>query len=275
MPHLADWHEKYQDKGFTLIGVHAPEFDFERDPDNVRWAIDHYGVRYPVVLDNHFRIWHAYANAYWPRKYIVLNGKIMYDHIGEGGYRDTELMIRELLTKVNPDLDLSNIPVVEEEKAICQTPTPETYCGFSRGYVNNPGGYREMQDHIYEDPDGGYTRSGLYLQGRWRSERQYVEHVGDNPSDYLVLPIDAVSANLVMTNPSDTPVQFTVEFNGQPLSEDNQGDDISGSKVTVIEPRMYNIFRADQFISGTLKLKDLPPGVRFYAFSFGGCIGVT
>jgi len=271
MPYLEDWHEKYHDKGFTLIGVHAPEFDFEREPDNVRWAIEHYRIKYPVVLDNHFKIWHAYANSYWPRKYMVLNGKIVYDHIGEGEYRDTETRLRSLLKDIKPDLDLSGIPVVEEEKAICRVPTPETYCGYSRGDINNPEGYQRMQEHVYKDP-GNYTRQGLYLQGRWRAERQYLEHVGSDPSDYLVIPIDAVSVNLVATRRTHEPVSLEVEFNDEPLTDENRGDDIKGSSLTIVEPKMYNIFRSDEFSSGILKLESLPDGARFYAFSFGGCI---
>lgn len=273
MPYLEDWHEKYKDKRFTLIGVHSPEFDFERDPDNVRWAIDHYGIRYPVVLDNHFRIWHAYANAYWPRKYMVVNGRIVYDHIGEGGYRETEMKIRNFLQDINPGLDLSDIPVVEEKPTTCRMPTEETYAGYTRGYINNPGGYRRMEEYVYEDP-GDYSRSGLYLQGRWRAERQYLEHVGDNKGDYLVLPFGAVSVNLVMTSRHEGPTKFSLAYNNKPLTDDIMGDDVSDSTVTVIEPRMYNLLRADDFISGVLKLENMPDGLRLYAFSFGGCIGV-
>ncbi|MBE0448069.1 MAG: hypothetical protein IBX64_08235 [Actinobacteria bacterium] len=274
MPYLEDWHEKYSDKGFTLIGVHSPEFDFEREPDNIRWTINHYGITYPVVLDNHFKIWHAYANAYWPRKYMVLNGGIVYDHIGEGAYLETELQIRGFLQEINPDLDLSDMPVVKEKRAICQMPTPEGYAGYSRGRINNPGGYRRMEESTYEDP-GDYRSPGLYLQGRWLAERQYLEHIGTNKDDYLVLPFEAVSVNLVMTSRSPEPVRLGLEFNGKPLTDEIGGDDVRDSSVTVVEPRMYNLFRADEFSSGILKLKDLPDGIRLYAFSFGGCIGVA
>ncbi len=274
MPYLESWHEKYHDKQFTIIGVHAPEFDFERDPDNVRWAIEHYGIKYPVVLDNHFKIWHAYANAYWPRKYMVLNGKIVYDHVGEGDYRKTETELRDILKGINPGLDLSNIPIVEEPSTICQTPTPETYCGYSRGDTNNPGGLRPMEVIDYKD-SGDYTNPGIYLEGRWRADRQYLEHVGANPSDYLVLPFSAVSANLVVTRRSAEPVTLTVEFNGSSLTDADRGNDVVGSNVTVDEPRMYNLFRADEFTSGILRLRNLPDGLRLYAFSFGGCIGLV
>lgn len=274
MPYLEDWHKKYSNIGFTLIGVHSPEFDFERDPDNVRWAIDHYGITYPVVLDNHFRIWHAYNNAYWPRKYLILNGTIMYDHIGEGGYNATEVKLRNLLHQINPETNLENIPVVQDKTAACDVPTEETYAGYSRGFLNNPGGYRKMEEFVYKDP-GNYTQSGLYLQGLWRTERQFIEHIGTDPADYIVLPFDAVSVNLVMTSSSPEPVQIGIEFNGRPLTEELRGDDVSDSTITVVAPRMYNLIRADQFTSGVLKLTNLHDGLRLYAFSFGGCVGVT
>ncbi|MDI6716153.1 MAG: hypothetical protein QME63_04325 [Actinomycetota bacterium] len=273
MPYLEDWHEKYHDKGFTLIGVHTPEFDFERDPENVRWVVNHYGLKYPIVLDNHYRIWHAYANAYWPRKYMVLNGKIVYDHIGEGAYQDTEIQLRALLQDINPELDLSNIPLVKEKKAICQPPSEELYCGYSRGIINNPGGFHKMEEFFYDDP-GIYSRHGLYLQGRWRADRQYLEHVGTNKSDYLVVPFKAVSVNLVMMPRTPEPIRFSLEFNDKPLDDSTRGDDVTDSEVTVKEPRLYNIFRADRFVSGVLKLKGLPNGLKLYAFTFGGCIGI-
>lgn len=273
MPYLEDWHNKYSDKGFTLIGVHSPEFDFEREPENVRWATEHYGVRYPVVLDNHFRIWHAYANAYWPRKYLVLNGKIIFDHIGEGAYRETELTVRNVLQNLNPSINLTAIPVVEEKTPVCRTPTEESYCGFSRGYINNPGGLQERQVFRYTDP-GSYGKTGLYLEGSWRSDRQYLEHVGSDPKDYLVLRFNAVSVNLVMDPAASSSAQLTVSFNDMPLVDEKSGDDVVQSHVTLSNPKMYNLFRAGDFVSGTLKLTDLPDGLRLYAFSFGGCIGV-
>ncbi len=182
--------------------------------------------------------------------------------------------LRDFLKQINPSLELSEIPVVEEPTVICQTPTPETYCGYSRGDVNNPGGLRPMEAVDYENP-GVYSKPGIYLQGKWRSDRQYLEHMGENPSDYLVLPFDAVSVNLVMTHRSSETVSLTIEFDNSSLNDATEGSDVSNSTVVVIEPRMYNLFRADKFTSGILRLKDLPDGLRLYAFAFGGCTGLV
>lgn len=204
---------------------------------------------------------------------MVLNRKIVYDHIGEGDYRNTEIELRSFLQKINPELDLSGIPIVEEKPRVCRTPTPETYCGYSRGDVNNPGGLKPMEEAFYEDP-GNYTRPGIYLQGRWRADRQYLEHVGSNNADYLVIPFNAVSVNLVVASRFPEPVRFGVDFNGHPLGDDVRGNDVQDSSVTIVRPRMYNLFKAKDFTSGTLRLRNLPDGLRLYAFSFGGCIGI-
>ncbi|MCL6473110.1 MAG: hypothetical protein K6T91_09945 [Firmicutes bacterium] len=204
---------------------------------------------------------------------MVLNRKIVYDHIGEGDYRNTETELRNFLQRINPELDLSGIPVVEEKPRVCKTPTPETYCGYSRGDVNNPGGLKPMEEALYEDP-GNYTRPGIYLQGRWRADRQYLEHIGSNSADYLVIPFNAVSVNLVVASRLPEPTRFGIDFNDHPLGDDTRGNDVQDSSVTVVKPRMYNLFKAKDFTSGILRLRDLPDGLRLYAFSFGGCIGI-
>ncbi|MBI2138258.1 redoxin domain-containing protein, partial [Candidatus Woesearchaeota archaeon] len=105
LPHLAEWDKKYRDKGLAIIGVHTPEFNFEKEKKNVEMAIKKYGIPYPVVQDNDYATWSAYQNRYWPRKYLVdADGFIRYDHIGEGGYDDTEEMIQKLLMELGPEI---------------------------------------------------------------------------------------------------------------------------------------------------------------------------
>src|SRR5919107_290699 len=100
LPYLVDWNEKYADKGLVIVGVHSPEFEFEKNVDNVKAAVQKYGIKYPVVQDNDKGTWDAYENRYWPRKYLIDNeGYIRYDHIGEGGYAETEKVIRSLLAE--------------------------------------------------------------------------------------------------------------------------------------------------------------------------------
>jgi len=108
LPYLTSWYEKYKDQGLEIIGVHTPEFEFEKKIENVQWAIDKYGIKYPVALDNDYGTWNAYANRYWPRKYLIdIDGYVVYDHIGEGAYDATEKKIQELLRERMVRLNLS------------------------------------------------------------------------------------------------------------------------------------------------------------------------
>ncbi|MBI2033935.1 MAG: redoxin family protein, partial [Candidatus Liptonbacteria bacterium] len=105
MPYLKEWHERYKDKGLVIVGVHTPEFAFEKEKDNVLKAVKDFGITYPVVMDNDYAIWQLYANRFWPRKYLVSSdGQIAYDHTGEGGYTETEEEIQKALLELNPKL---------------------------------------------------------------------------------------------------------------------------------------------------------------------------
>lgn len=145
IPYLESWHEKYTDDGLVILGVHTPEFEFEKDFDNVKRAVEKFGITYPVILDNDYSTWTAYKNQYWPRKYLIdIDGFIVYDHIGEGGYAETEEKIVELLNEQKRVLgektiardtsEPTNVDVVDSSKAR----TPEIYLGYSRRqYIAN------------------------------------------------------------------------------------------------------------------------------------------
>ncbi len=134
LPHLKRWHKLYADKGLTIIGVHTPEFAFEKDKEKVAAAIKHSKIDYPVVLDPDYKIWNLFANRWWPRKFLVdHDGSIVYDHIGEGGYGETEAEIQNALRAIGvedlPDIDADEGP----GGGICQKTTPEIYLVFLRG----------------------------------------------------------------------------------------------------------------------------------------------
>ena len=100
LPYITSWDEKYRDEGLLVVGIHSPEFEFEKKQENVMAAVEQFGIKYPVVLDNDFGTWHAYRNSYWPRKYLIdIDGYVVYDRIGEGGYAETERKIQELLAE--------------------------------------------------------------------------------------------------------------------------------------------------------------------------------
>src|SRR3989344_3785729 len=137
LPHLVDWDAKYKDKGLVIIGVHTPEFDFEKKTENVQAAMEKHGVKYPVVQDNNYATWDAFKNRYWPHKYLIdADGYIRYDHIGEGGYEETELKIQELLAEIDADVEDMAVTNVPDQTPTKQT-TPELYAGY--GFALNRG----------------------------------------------------------------------------------------------------------------------------------------
>ncbi|MGH9877710.1 MAG: redoxin domain-containing protein, partial [Nitrososphaerales archaeon] len=163
IPYLNAWYEKYADQGLVIIGVHSPEFEFEKNIDNVKTAVEKYGIEYPVVQDNDKGTWKAYENRYWPRKYLVDDeGFIRYDHIGEGGYAETEKVIQSLLTEravnsgqtINIDGSIS-LPDSAQSVEFNKIRTPEFYFGyqFARAKLGNPEGFKPGEVVSYGIPE--------------------------------------------------------------------------------------------------------------------------
>ena len=185
LPYLTAWDTKYREKGLVIIGVHSPEFEFEKNPDNVLKAMADFGINYPVVQDNDFVIWRAYNNRYWPAKYLIdKNGVIRYTHFGEGAYDKTERKIQELLGET------ADLVSLQEYQS--QTRTPETYLGSLRAIPNNP---------IYS------------LSGNWLTTPEYIR--GQQGSS-LTLTFDAKEINLVV-RPADTGANLELTLDGKPL----------------------------------------------------------
>src|ERR1700757_1246567 len=171
LPYVVQWHRRYAQSGLVVVGVHAPEFNFARQPEFVRQAIKDFQIEYPVVLDNNFVIWRAYSNRYWPAKYLVDSaGRIRYYHYGEGGYRETEALIQRLLAEINPSLrlPLPMEPVRDTDRpgAVCHRVTPELYLGHQRGQFGNPQGILPGHPQNYRDP-GVRMEGVVYLGGKW------------------------------------------------------------------------------------------------------------
>lgn len=161
LPYITAWDEKYSEQGLLIIGIHSPEFEFEKDIKNVELAVEKFGIKYPVILDNDKKTWDAFENRYWPRKYIADDqGYIRYDHIGEGAYDETEQIIQELLQERATRLGL-NVAVaqslVDLEEYKHGSKTPEIYFGydfaFGRSQIGNPEGFRPNQQVTYTIPD--------------------------------------------------------------------------------------------------------------------------
>ncbi|MSQ31395.1 MAG: redoxin domain-containing protein [Dehalococcoidia bacterium] len=293
LPYLKQWHERYAGVGLTIIGVHAPEFEFERERDNVRAAVEEHGIRYPVALDNDMRTWAAFRNHAWPAKYLVgVDGRIRYTHLGEGEYDATERAIRDALTAAGHDvaaIPAGGLPAPAFDPRVT-TITRELYGGYERNY-DTRGAYAAQaeyyrgadQTHDYLDTFGRGDQRGRrdhnvwYLQGRWRAEREAVVHARETRGleDYVAFRFTARSVNAVMRSRAPgTPYDVIVELDGRPLGRDEAGRDVrpdpSGrSVVAVREPRMYSLAILPALGDHELKLSSDSPDFALYAVTFG------
>lgn len=276
LPYLKSWYEKYSQDSLVIVGVHTPEFDFEKDPANVQRAVQDFGIKYPVVMDSDYKTWTNFANHYWPRKYLIDGkGYIRYDHAGEGGYAETEREIQKLLKEVNKDFSEKEITVEDKEShgGICYPQTPETYCGYLRGNLLN-GPYKEDQVAEYFN-SGNHQEGGIYLSGSWLAKGEYIQHASTDLKDYLAIVVKGVEVNLVIKAAQVGEFEVSLTWNGQPAPREMQGDDVTEeggqTRLRVNEPRMYQLLKSKDFFQGELRLSSSSDKVQFYAFTFGGC----
>lgn len=283
LPYLREWHNRYNQYGFIIIGVHAPEFGFAEDYENVKRAIEELGIKYPVVLDNDYTIWKAYRTHAWPRKILIdETGVVKFDHVGEGRYTALEAEIRELLKKQHPNAKfpelMTPIRPTDIDDAICYLTTPELYAGFLRGILGNKEGYHKLETFDYKDP-GKYVDGKIYLNGKWLATPESLRHEGSTPSlsDYIAVQYNAVEVNAVLKTTDEEPVKVFIVQDGKPLNEENKGIDVaidadSRSYVLVTSPKMYNLIKTSEFGSHVLQLYTDSDGLSLYAFTFGSCL---
>lgn len=285
LPYLKVWDERYRDHGLTIIGVHSPEFEFEKVTENVRTAVTDFGLQYAVAQDNEMATWRAFNNAYWPAKYLIdAGGGIRYQHFGEGQYLETERQIRAALRAAG--WDVSGIPEGGYEAPVADptasTITRELYGGYDRNYglFGSYAGqelyYRAPdQTHLYED-DEIHAHNKWYLKGLWRNEAEAIVHARTTTDleDYIVFKMAGRSANVVI-NPVE-PGQFDVivEIDGRPLQQDEAGADIvfdeSGRSILRVEQaRLYRFLELPQFGIREVKLRSNSDSFAIFAFTFG------
>jgi thiol-disulfide isomerase/thioredoxin len=283
-PYLTTWHDLYAEYGLTVIGVHSPEFDFEKIPANVQAAVKRYGIEYPVALDSDKQTWDKYGNHFWPSKYLISDsGEVIFRHFGEGGYRETESLIREALTDASNDLagaPGSNV-VAPARSTGAHTITREIYGGYSNGYLSD--GLYAGQDAYYVTPDvqtnyvdDGTRRPGQYfLEGQWLNSRHAIVsgEGGEHETAYLVFEFFATSVNAVL-GADTTGLEAVVELDGRPLTSDEAGADISwdasgNSVLKIDETRLYQIVELPAFGKRELKLKTNSEGLAIYTVTFG------
>jgi thiol-disulfide isomerase/thioredoxin len=282
LPYVQAWHERYGGKGLTVIGVHTPEFTFAQYESNVERGIREFGLTYPVVIDSDRELWKAFANRYWPTKYLLdKQGYLRYVHFGEGAYRECEEAIRELLREVNSALAFPPLmePIRPEDQAgtACYRPSAELYLGHVRGRIGNEGGFKADSTADYSLPPE-LQENCFYATGRWASTAEYMESVGEGEHT-IVLKYEGAGVNLVIAAPRGGSCDVVIRQDGKPLKRSHKTADtrfrpVDGSeesRVTVQQARLYFLVDNHDFGSHRLELI-CPPGLAAFAFTFTSCV---
>jgi thiol-disulfide isomerase/thioredoxin len=276
LPYVRAWAGKYRDRGFVVVGVHTPEFAFEKDLGNVRKALRDLDIDYPVALDNGYAVWRSFNNRYWPAHYFFdATGRLRHTHFGEGKYMESEAVVQQLLAE--RDGRLAPAPFAQPVTDGAAAPasrnagrSPETYIGYARaqGFVT-PGGLGRDQSRAYTAP-GALARDEWGLAGEWRVGAQDAMLLAS--SGRIVYRFRARDLNLVL-GPGDTggPVRFRVTLDGRAPGADHGIDIDASGEGSVGGHRLYQLVRQarDSADERTFEIEFLDPGVRAYAFTFG------
>jgi len=271
-PYLNMWYAKYHDQGLEIIGVHTPEFQFEHNIDNVRLAVQKFGIKYPVVLDNDYATWGSYGNQYWPEDYLIdIDGFIVQRHIGEGDYDTTEKEIQNLLREravaLGLNITISNatgVPANAVSVDFSKVGSPETYFGWAKNNYPGNGKQGVPGPQMLALPNVTLPNT-LYLAGTWNFTEQYAVNTG-NAS--IVYQYDAKNVYLVAS--ADTPTVIRVTLDGKPITTGTgAGSDVTDGVVTVKDEQLYTLVEGADYGVHTLELDVTQPGLRTYTFTFG------
>jgi thiol-disulfide isomerase/thioredoxin len=268
------WSEKYRHRGLVVIGVHTPEFPFERDVENVREAARAMRVEYPIVLDSDYGVWSAFGNRYWPAVYLSdAEGRIRYHHFGEGAYDDGEWMIQHLLREAgSEDIDEQLVSVTAEGlEAQADWPnlgSPETYLGYQQGQnLDSPNGV------AYDKPRGYVAPESLQLNtwalaGNWTIEER--ASVLNEAGGRILFRFHARDVHLVLRSRAGTAVPFRVAVDGEAPGDAHGLDVDEEGNGTLLQPRLYQLVRQPKEITDrTFEITFLDAGVEAYVFTFG------
>ena len=271
LPHLTAWDEKYSEEGLVIVGIHTPEFEFEKEYDNVVFATKKFGIKYPVVQDNDKETWNEFQNRYWPRKYIADHeGYIRFDHIGEGAYAETEKVIQLLLEersnaygKTIEKKELVNL----DEFSHATFRTPELYFGFNfaegRNQLGNEEGFLKNKIVDYRLPET-FREHYFYMDGTWKNNNDGMELISD--SGKIVLNFNAKQVNIVASESA----MLEIEYDGEKIPNEVKGLDVSeDGTVNVSEPRLYNLIELEQEGPHEIIIHVKNPGFEIFTFTFG------
>lgn len=275
LPYLKTWAQRYQNDGLVVIGVHTPEFGFEHDAGNVKRALADLGIRYPVAIDNDYRVWNAFGNAYWPAFYIVdAQGRVRYHHFGEGDYGQAERAIRQLLAENGHSTDAHAAHVVQASGAQApadpaDTGSGETYLGYREGR-----GFASPQA-LQPDSTASYTLpanlplNAWALDGRWNIGAESA--VPAAPQAGVAYRFHARDLHLVLAPaPDGKPVRFRITIDGAAPGDAHGADVAADGTGVVTGARLYQLVRQSGAIGDRIfEIRFLDAGARVYTFTFG------
>lgn len=275
LPYVRAWAEKYKDQGLVVINVQTPEFEFEKNIDNVRWASKEMGVTYPTAVDNDYAIWNAFNNHYWPALYIVnAKGRIRHHQFGEGEYEQSERIIKQLLreagqSNVGPELTAVDPRGPEVAADWANLRSPESYVGYERGEkFASPGGVSPDTSHVYATP-AQLALNHWALGGDWTIGKQGT--VSNKPDGRLVYRFHARDVNLAMGPAArGRSVRFRVLINGKPPGVAHGADADAEGNGTVREQRLYQLIRQPlPIVDHDFEIDFPDAGAESFVFTFG------
>lgn len=271
LPYLNAWWKEYEDDGLVIVGVHTPEFEFEKEYANVSEAVDLHDILYPVVMDNDFSTWQSYNNRYWPRKYLIdIDGFVVYDHIGEGGYEETEAEIvkalaerkRVLGERVAFDDDVEPVGVMDVD--FDKVKSPEVYFGARRNTLLGNGKAGRKGEQTFSRPAQPEPNT-LYLIGTWNITDEYAEAM--SPDAGVLFMYNA--KNVYFVAESGDAVQVRVVRDGSTVAGQAGVDVTDDGRVTVDMSDIYHLIAEDEYSEHLLELHVGETGLRIYTFTFG------
>ncbi|WP_223481413.1 MULTISPECIES: cytochrome c biogenesis protein DipZ [unclassified Pseudomonas] len=275
LPYVKAWAEKYRDQGLVVIGIHAPEFAFERNVGNVTKAMKDLGINYPVAIDNEFKIWRAFNNEYWPAHYFAdAQGRIRYHHFGEGEYAESERVIQQLLreagaAKVDDGLINANAEGVQLAPDMNEVQSPETYLGYQRSEHFVPETSLVPDKLMTYNPPSQLALNDWSLGGQWIVGPERA--TSSAPASRIVYRFHARDLHLVLGPGADgRPVRFKVLIDGKAPGDAHGTDVAPDGSGSVTEQRLYQLVRQSGAVTDrTFSIEFLDPGVSAYAFTFG------
>ena len=252
LPHVTSWYDTYKDQGFVVVGVHSPEFAFEKVTENVKKAAVQYGIHYPIAQDNDLATWSAYNNQYWPAHYLIdAQGKVRETHFGEGNYDETEASIRALLAEAHAAAVLPTV-VPNNDTTPTNSSTPETYLGSAR------------RSHFVEGVAASALRANQWtLTGKWQEDEESITSLEKDAG--LSFNFGAQDVYLVINPPAGVTASVKVLIDGQPASSD--GTDVVGGVVAVNTDRLYHLAHFSKKESHVLMLVFQTVGTKAFAFT--------